>query len=191
MEIGERFYARTRGEWREWLDRHWGKLSEIWLVRYKKHTKVECVPYDDAVEEALCFGWIDGLVKRVDDETFVIRFTPRKPRSVWSQSNKRRIEKMLDAGRMQAPGLALVEQAKRSGAWDKADVIEDHSSIPDELAKALSTNESAKAFYDGLTPGQRRHYKAWVHTAKRAETRQRRAEVVAQRCEEGLKPGMV
>lgn len=191
MEIGKRFHAEDRAVWRTWLAENWNSTAEIWLVRYKKHTRVECVPYDDAVEEALCFGWIDGLVKRENEETYVIRFSPRRPGSIWSRSNKARVEKMLAAGLMEPPGLALVEHAKRSGAWDKADLEEDPENTPEELQTALNGTPAAMEFYNSLTVAQRKQYNIWIHMAKKARTRERRATVIVDRCARQIKPGIV
>jgi len=190
MEIGERLFAVDRKQWRTWLAANHDRTKEIWLVRYKKHTGVVCVPYDDAVEEALCFGWIDGLVKREDDATYVIRFTPRRPGSVWSVSNKQRVARMVGAGQMTEAGLAMVREGKRSGAWDRAEEMEDFSVVPPPLEAALAANPAARRFYDRLTPSQRKHYNGWVVCAKRPETRRRRAGIVADRCAEQRRPGI-
>ncbi len=150
-----------------------------------------CVSYEDAVEEALCFGWIDGKVKRVDDATYVTRFTPRKPNSIWSLSNKRRVERLIAEGSMTPAGQALVDQAKKSGAWERAEQdLQEFAAPPSELALEFAQDKSARSFYNSMTAAQRRDYNRWVGTAKRADTRKRRARSAAQRCSKGLKPGM-
>ena len=108
MEIGERLLVRTRQEWREWLEQHCRDRKEIWLVYYKKTSGKTGIPYDDSVEEALCFGWIDGAVKGIDEETYAGRFTPRRPRSPWSTSNRARISRLLQAGQVTEAGLAVL-----------------------------------------------------------------------------------
>ncbi len=106
-------FCRNRTEWRSWLEQNHTSESEIWLIYMKKHTKKETVSYNDAVEEALCFGWIDSLVKRIDKESYMQKYTPRKPKSVWSLANKKRLEKMISEKKMTQPGIEMVEIAKR------------------------------------------------------------------------------
>jgi uncharacterized protein YdeI (YjbR/CyaY-like superfamily) len=111
-------YAPDRGSWRRWLEQHHNSESGAWLVIYKKGSTVSGVTYDEAVEEALAFGWIDSRANRLDDTRYVQFFTRRKPRSAWSPSNKERVERLIAEGRMTAAGMALVEEAKRNGRWD-------------------------------------------------------------------------
>ena len=118
-EITETFFAPDRAAWRAWLDAHHASAAEIWLVFLKKHVGEPCVTLDEAVEEALCFGWIDGLLRRIDERSHVLRFTPRKPASQWSASNKARVERLTREGRMAPAGLAAVATAKANGAWDQ------------------------------------------------------------------------
>ena len=108
MEVTQTFYAADRSKWRAWLAANGAAEREIWLVIYKKHTGTPCVSYDEAVVEALCFGWIDGLIKRLDDDRYARRFTPRKPGSNWSESNKVRVRKMIAEGRMTPAGQATI-----------------------------------------------------------------------------------
>lgn len=110
MEITKTLYVTNRDEWRAWLSENHGSEKEIWLVYYKKHTRKPTIPYDDAVEEALCFGWIDGIEKRMDEERYAQRFTPRKAKSNWSESNKRRVKKLLEQGKMTEAGLATINK---------------------------------------------------------------------------------
>jgi len=119
-EIGETHFARTRAAWRKWLEKNHASKREIWLRLYKKHVKKPCVAYDHAVEEALCFGWIDGILKRIDDEQHVIRFSPRRKNSVWSDSNRKRVNRMTRQGKMTEAGLAAVREAKKNGRWQQA-----------------------------------------------------------------------
>ena len=115
MEITKTLYITNRVDWRAWLERNNDTEKEVWLIYYKKHTGKPRIPYDDAVEEALCFGWIDSTVKRVDDEKFAQKFTPRKNKSNWSDLNKKRAKKMIREGRMTKAGLTKIEEAKRNG----------------------------------------------------------------------------
>ncbi len=114
------FFAADRATWREWLAGHHGSATLVWLLLRKKHVAAPSVSYDEAVEEALCWGWIDGLVNRRDERSYAVRFTPRKPGSVWSKSNVVRVEKMIAAGLMTPAGQALIDEARRRGTWDEA-----------------------------------------------------------------------
>jgi uncharacterized protein YdeI (YjbR/CyaY-like superfamily) len=113
----EELHMTSRGNWRSWLEKNCHIRKEAWLIFYKKYTSKPNVTYDEAVEEALCFGWIDSTIKRIDDEKFARKFTPRKPNSKWSESNKKRAEKMITRRRMTKAGLELIHQAKQRGQW--------------------------------------------------------------------------
>ena len=114
------FFAADRAAWREWLAAQHAQRTQVWLLLHKKHVEEPSVSYDEAVEEALCWGWIDGLTNRWDERSYAVRFTPRKPGSVWSESNVARVERMIAEGRMTPAGQALVDEAKRRGTWDEA-----------------------------------------------------------------------
>ena len=120
LEIGETFFAPTREVWRTWLAEHHATSADVWLVMAKKNSGLQSVSLDEAVEEALCFGWIDSVLRRIDERTHALRFTPRKPKSVWAQSNKDRVARLVAEGRMMPAGLAAVEAGKASGEWDRA-----------------------------------------------------------------------
>jgi uncharacterized protein YdeI (YjbR/CyaY-like superfamily) len=135
--ITETFFAADREVWRAWLAAHHAERGEIWLVFLKKHVGEPCVTLDEAVEEALCFGWVDSLLRRIDERSHALRFTPRKATSQWSPSNKQRVERLVAAGRMMPAGVAAVEVAKANGAWDDlASRMVDVT--PDELERALA-----------------------------------------------------
>ena len=110
--------VKTRAEWREWLAANHDRETEIWLIYYKKETGIPCVAYGASVEEALCYGWVDSIIKKIDDTKYVRKFTPRKESSKWSPTNIKRVDKMIDAGLMTEHGMQLVEAAKKSGSWD-------------------------------------------------------------------------
>ena len=167
------FYAKDRGVWRRWLEENRGAAREVWLIFYKKHTGRPGPSYNDAVEEALCFGWIDGIKRRIDEERYAFRFTPRKEKSNWSPSNIRRVEKLIKDGRMRPAGMKLVEAARASGAWEnplKPPVFE----MPGEFKTALLANKKAGAFFESLPPSQKKQYIGWIASAKRQETRNKR-----------------
>ena len=135
--ITETFFAADREAWRAWLAAHHAERGEIWLVFLKKHVGEPCVTLDEAVEEALCFGWVDSLLRRIDERSHALRFTPRKATSQWSPSNKQRVERLVAAGRMMPAGVAAVEVAKANGAWDDlASRMVDVT--PDGLERALA-----------------------------------------------------
>jgi len=168
-------HVSTRGQWRKWLAANHDKEENgIWLVFYKKETGKPSLEYGESVEEALCFGWIDSIIKRIDDEKYCRKFTPRKGGSRWSNTNKKRVEKIIKEGRMTGFGLAKIEAARKSGAWelDPQPVI--GMDIPQELSKALERNGKAREFFEGLAPTYRKHFIGWIVTAKRPETRAKR-----------------
>src|SRR6185312_14358897 len=120
----ERYYAKDRHEWRKWLEENAATSQGVWLIYYKQSSGKPCVPYAEAVEEALCFGWIDSRANALDDERSMQLFTPRKPKSPWSRLNKERIERLMREGRMTPAGLAKIEAAKRDGSWGAYDAVE-------------------------------------------------------------------
>jgi uncharacterized protein YdeI (YjbR/CyaY-like superfamily) len=174
VEIGKRRSFKNRDAWRVWLVKNHARENELWLVLYKKNSNKSTVTYDEAVEEALCFGWIDGLTKGIDAEKYAVRFSPRKSGSIWSESNKRRVAKMIAQGRMTEIGLAKVIEAKSNGEWDKATMREDTSYIPPELKRALASDKRAKVYFEGLAPSHKRQYIYWIADAKLDATRQKR-----------------
>ncbi len=165
----------TRSQWRRWLrENHDKEKHGIWLVFTKKDTGRPALEYEEAVGEALCFGWIDSIIKRIDQTKYCRKFTPRKDGSLWSSTNKRRVKKLITEGRMTAFGLAKIENAKRSGSWkaDPRPVI--NLDVPRELSAALARNKKAKAFFGKLAPTYRKQFIGWLVTAKRPETRAKR-----------------
>ena len=181
-------FAADRAAWREWLAEQHAQRTQVWLLLHKKHVEEPSVSYDEAVEEALCWGWIDGLTKRWDERSYAVRFTPRKPGSVWSESNVARVARMIEQGRMTPAGMALVDEAKRRGTWDNAasgrlDVT------PPDLEAALAGVPAAAERWETWASTHRRQYVSWVLDAKRPETRARRIADVVRRAAAGLKPG--
>ena len=174
------FFAEDRAAWREWLAAHHQTRTQVWLLLHKKHVQEPSVGYAAAVEEALCWGWIDGLTNAWDERSYAVRFTPRKPASVWSESNVARVERLIAAGRMTPAGMALVDEAKRRGKWDQAasgrlDVT------PPDLEAALAGVPAAAARWEEWPASPRRQYSYWVLDAKRPETRARRIGDVVRR----------
>jgi uncharacterized protein YdeI (YjbR/CyaY-like superfamily) len=160
--------VRTRAKWRAWLSKHHASSRGIWLVFHKKHTGVASVPYDHAVREALCFGWVDSLVKRLDDDRYLQKFTPRKSASSWSDSNRKRWAELKRDDLLAAAGLAA---APTDTGNAPRPVI---PQMPGYFALALKGNANARAFFETLPRRERRNFVVWVHMAKRPETRERR-----------------
>ena len=163
--------------WREWLGEHFADPAGVWLVLAKKGTTVPtCLTYDEALDEALCHGWIDGQVQRRDEGTYRQRFTPRRQRSPWSKRNIGIVERLTAEGRMRPSGLAEVERARSDGRWQAAYAGPASIDVPDDLAAALAAEPKAKAWFDVLTAQNRYAVLYRLHDAKRPETRARRLE---------------
>jgi uncharacterized protein YdeI (YjbR/CyaY-like superfamily) len=170
-------YLKNREEWRNWLKQFHDKSSGIWLVFYKKHTGKSTLEYDEAVEEALCFGWIDSIIKKIDDDKYVRKITPRKAGSRWSELNKKRVSKLKKQGQMTEAGIEKVEAAKTSGMWNRPRHSQITDDIPKELGSALAKNREAKIFFDQLAPSYRKQFIGWIQAAKRQETKGLRVRV--------------
>jgi len=190
METTEELYVTNRNDWRAWLTKNHYTKKEVWLIYYKEHSGKPRIPYDDAVEEALCFGWIDSIVKKIDDETFVQKFTPRKDNSKWSKANKKRAMRMIKEGKMTEAGLAKIREAEKSGEWFKTGPIRKELAFPPNLYKQLAANKRALENFNRLADGYKRLFVAWVTSAKKEETRQRRLLEAIQLLEQNKKLGM-
>ena len=184
----EKVFAKNRQEWRNWLEENHDKLSEIYLAFYKLSAKKPTVTYEEAVEEALCFGWIDGIRKGIDEETYMNRFTPRKPKSTWSVVNKDRVEKLISEGKMTEAGMKLVEIAKQNGQWDAAYQLSAKQEIPQDLDDALEANEAALIFFKSLSNTNQFTYIRQIEKVKSPELRAERLERIIKLCERELKP---
>jgi uncharacterized protein YdeI (YjbR/CyaY-like superfamily) len=159
---------RNRGQWRTWLDKNQGSSPGIWLIFYKDHTGVKSIAYEDSVREALCFGWIDSLIKRLDDDRYARKFTPRKSTSKWSDINRKRWDELRTAGLLTGTGLAAAPTENKYAPRPKI------PELPAYIAKALRSNPQAWSFFQQLAPGYRRHFVVWIHMAKGAGTREKR-----------------
>ena len=160
--------VRTRDKWRAWLAKNHPSSPGIWLVRHKQHTGVKSMPYEDVVREALCFGWIDSLIKRLDDDRYVIKITPRKPKSKWSDINRKRWAELKAAGLLTSSGLVA---APTNRTYAPRPVI---PALPAYVARALKTNSRAWEFFQRLAANDRRRFVVWIDIAKRQDTRERR-----------------
>ena len=159
---------RSRRQWRTWLEKHYASSPGVWLVFYKNHTGVKSIPYEDSVREALCFGWIDSLIKRLDEDRHAHKFTPRRPSSKWSEINRKRWVELRDAGLLAPAGLAAAPTDNR---YAPLPTVPD---LPAYIAKALKVNPKAWSFFQELAPTYRRQFVGWIHLAKRPETREKR-----------------
>ncbi len=160
----------TRAEWRSWLEQNWTRTEGIWLVSYKKDTGKPRFEYDEAVEEALCFGWVDSKPNKLDEERSLLWFAPRKRGTGWSKPNKDRVERLIAQGLMAPPGLAKIEAAKQDGSWNALDAVE-ALEIPPDLAEALALYPSAGTNFDAFPRSVKRGILEWIVNAKKPETR--------------------
>lgn len=175
----ETFYATSQAAWRKWLQENHQSKQSVWLVCYKKKTNIPTVTWSTAVDEAICFGWIDSKRLPIDDEKFMQFFSKRKPNSTWSKINKAKIEKLVAKGLVTTAGLKVIEEAKRNGSWTILDQVE-KLKLPMDLAKAFKTNKPSFEFYSSLSKSNKKAILQWIILAKQAGTRQKRiAEVVA------------
>jgi uncharacterized protein YdeI (YjbR/CyaY-like superfamily) len=186
LEMKTALAFKDRWAWHTWLEKNGAQAKEIRVIFYKKHTGQPSVSYEEAVEEAVCFGWIDGILRRVDDERYAQKFTPRAEKTVWSETNVRRAEKMIREGRMTEAGLATYR-----GATVRAPLASRLGpGLPPELLRFLKAEPKAFSFFKKLAPCQQRLYIAWVTSAKKDETRRRRLEEMILRLKKGEKLGM-
>ena len=164
---------KSRREWRSWLRRHHKSAAGVWLIYAKKHTGIPSLTWQEGVEEALCFGWIDSLRRPVDDTYFKQLYTPRKPKSAWSAINKRTVERLIADGLMTAAGHAAIALAKTNGRWTALDHVE-RLEVPEDFKAALARNQKANAAFDAFTPFTRKLFLYRLNSAKRPETRAKR-----------------
>lgn len=181
---------RTAKAWRSWLEKHHETSTVVWLVYYKKGSGKTSVTYSEALDEALCYGWIDSLIRRRDEETYKQRYTPRDPKSRWSAANKKRVARLVREGRMTVRGARAVEAAKRNGAWRRLDAVDRDHRSPRELVEALARDPEAEAGFRKMPPSARKLYNFWVDSAKRPETRARRVSETLARVKAGRRPGL-
>jgi uncharacterized protein YdeI (YjbR/CyaY-like superfamily) len=183
------FYARDRKAWRTWLQKNHSKSPGVWLIYNKKSSGASRLDYNDAVEEALCFGWIDSTARPIDEKKYMQRFTPRKPKSGWSALNKRRIEKMIQQGLMTKAGLEKIEEAKKSGAWEHLDHIE-ALQLPEDFKKALERNKKAKTNFENFPQFTKKQFLYRINSAKRPETRKERIKLLVKMAALNKKPSV-
>jgi|SRR5579859_5522117 len=166
-------HPKTRAEWRRWLKAHHTQAEGVWLITYKKATGKPRVEYEIAVEEALCFGWVDSKPNVLDDERSMQWFAPRKPGTGWSRINKARLAKLIEEGRMASAGLAKVQAAQQDGSWNALDEVE-ALVMPPDLSSALEANAAARKYFEAFPRSVKRAILEWIASAKKPEMRARR-----------------
>jgi uncharacterized protein YdeI (YjbR/CyaY-like superfamily) len=179
-----RVQVESRTAWRSWLEANHGQAESIWLVTFKKAAGARHLPYDAIVEEALCFGWVDSLPRKLDAERSMLRLSPRKPGSAWSKVNKDRIARLIAEGRMHPAGLMKIEAAKADGSWSKLDGVETLE-VPPDLAAAFEAHPGSSAQWAGFPPSTRRGILEWIVQAKTPETRGKRIAETARLAAQG------
>ena len=173
MDDAEELHFTKASEWRAWLEANHTRAKGVWLVSYKQRTCKPAIDYEDAICEALCFGWIDASYRRIDDERGALWWSPRRKGSVWARTNKARVERLEAEGRMTDAGRAVIERAKADGSWEMLEPVE-ALIVPDDLAVAFDEHPGARENWDAFAPTAKRAYLLWIVTAKRAPTRAKR-----------------
>lgn len=177
----------SSNEWRKWIAANHSKSKGVWLRFFKKDSGEETVTYTEALDEALCYGWIDGQLKTYDAKSYIQKFTPRRPKSIWSKRNVEKAERLIQEGKMKKAGMEQVELAKADGRWQKAYQSPKNMEMPKDLLEQLSKNKKAKAFFDGLNKANL-YAIAWrLQTAKKPETRAKRLKEILDMLREGKK----
>jgi uncharacterized protein YdeI (YjbR/CyaY-like superfamily) len=169
----EIFDAPSREAWREWLSKNHASSQGVWLMVPKKKSEKKGISLEDVVEEALCFGWIDSKLNVVDEKRFKLLLTPRKRRSIWSKTNKQRVEKLIKQGLMTEAGLVKIETAKRDGSWNRLDAVEELR-VPEDLGNALAANGNARKNFESFSDSAKKQLLWWIESAKTQETRSKR-----------------
>ena len=180
------FYAKDRQAWREWLEKNHETEKSVWLILYHRDSRTPCVSYEDAVEEAICFGWIDSRPQKRDAESSLLLFARRNPASKWSQNNRERAERMIRAGRMREEGMHMIELAKTSGTWTALEEVQKNIT-PDDLQEALDASPRAKEYFLAFPPSSKRIILEWIQNAKKPETRQKRIDETVRLAAENIK----
>lgn len=186
MKEKELLYFKNAQEWRKWLHNNHHSSTGVHLIFYKVSSEAESMRWEDAVQVAICYGWIDSTVRKIDEERRQQMFTPRKDKSVWSKLNKTYIEKLIADNLMHESGLKKIEIAKQNGSWESLDAVE-NLEMPKDLEAAFSNNKTAFNNYHNFSPSYRKSYLYWLNQAKREETRNIRIKEIISLCEQNIK----
>lgn len=180
------FHARSRKDWRKWLEKNHATEKSVWLILYRMESIVPSVYYPEAVEEALCFGWIDSKPNKRDSESRYQYFSKRKPKSNWSKINKERVARLMEQGLISEAGMKMIELAKQSGTWNALDAVEDLV-IPDDLQELFTHNKKALKNWEQFPRSAKKGILEWILNAKRTETRQKRIEETVKLAAENIR----
>ena len=180
------FHASTRKEWRKWLEKNHQSKKSVWLIIYKKESNIPSIYYPEAVDEALCFGWIDSKPNKRDDNSYYQFFCRRNPKSYWSKVNKQKVAKLIEQGLMTRAGIEMIELAKQNGTWTALDDVE-KSNIPADLQERFAKNKTALENWDKFPRSSKRGILEWIMNAKKPETRQKRIEETVTLAEKNIK----
>lgn len=186
MNEAPQFSPKNRQAWREWLDTNHQNSKGVWLVWHKKHTGKTELTYDDMVEEALCFGWIDSVPRKVDEDRTSLYFSPRKPKSEWSKSNKLRIEKLSTLNAIEPAGLSAIKTAKANGSWDTLNES-DALLVPADLVAEFKKYINSYSYFSNFPAGVRKNLLAWINAAKTEQTRHKRIALTAELAEQNIR----
>lgn len=181
------YCPKSRKDWRKWLDKNHYLEQSIWLVYYRKSTKIDSLTWSEAVDEALCYGWIDSTKKSIDNERYMQYFSKRKPKSNWSKINKEKVNYLIQNNLMSKTGYDSIKIAKENGSWTIIDNVE-ALILPEDLKKELENRKGAIEFYNGLSNSVKKMFLHWVSSAKKTETRQKRILEIVENASMNLKP---
>jgi uncharacterized protein YdeI (YjbR/CyaY-like superfamily) len=187
VPAADKFYAKDRHALRKWLEENYATSTGAWMIYDKKVSGTRTLTYDDIVEEAICFGWIDSLPRSLDDKQGMHYISPRKPKSPWSKLNKVRVEKLIEEKLMTKAGLDVIERSKRDGSWNSYDTIE-NLDVPDDLKNELSTNKTAQNNFENFSNSNKKQILWYIVSAKRPETRARRVKQIVMEAEKNNNP---
>ena len=180
------YHAPSRADWRAWLEQHHQQEKSVWLIIYRKESATPSVYYDEAVDEALCFGWVDSKPNKRDEESYFQFFSRRNPKSNWSRVNKQKVAALIEAGRMAEPGYKMVRLAQESGTWTALDEVE-NGVVPEDLQAALDQYEHAAQHFAEFPRSVKRGILEWIFNAKRNETRQKRIDETARLAKQNIR----
>lgn len=183
----ETYCPKSRADWRKWLEKNHQSKQSVWLVYFKSSTKIASISWSEAVDEALCFGWIDSTRKTIDKERYMQYFTRRKPNSTWSKINKEKVARLIQNNLMTKAGFNSIEIAKQNGTWTIMDNVE-NLIIPEDLRIALNKNESSMEFFQNQPKSIKKAMLYWIVIAKKIETRKKRIEEIARSAAKGTRP---
>ena len=181
------FYPSDRQQWRQWLQENHDKQQSVWLVYYRIKSGIPTISWSEAVDEALCFGWIDSTKKTIDNEQFIQFFSRRKATSTWSKVNKEKVQRLTEAGLMMQTGFDSIETAQQNGSWSILDDVEELV-IPKDLQAAFKKHKGSETYFLGLSRSVRKSMLQWLVLAKRPETRTKRIEEISELAAQQLKP---